>query len=339
MTSGSDSGRREALYAAKLRALVRGRWGDVVDGAHPGRFGGGSTIRTDSTGWVLAEEHPARSLGGALAWALTNGLAELHLLATADAGLLARRAASFRLAPEVWSITGTSLADAPAAPAPLPEEPALDARAEPFRLVFEHVGADPVLEHGILRAEVRGLEVARVEVDESGAHLAIGVGKHDREAHRELGAVQGDDGSVDRLFGVVRAVAEFRHAGGGGHAAYHLASERWLRSVVVRRPELAGASHLEPVSSPVDRTDLRQPAPAPARGVDAQGRPVLVVCSVGGDIDLVPAAVDAWSRDGRRPRLVLVVPQGDDHPALHRVAADLVFPADVVVAPPDWRSL
>jgi len=37
-----------------------------------------------------------------------------------------------------------------------------------------------VWEHGVLTAEVRGLEIARIENGE----LAVGVGKHDREGHR-----------------------------------------------------------------------------------------------------------------------------------------------------------
>ena len=336
MTPASNDRRREALLAAKLRALARSRWGDEVDGAEPGPLAGGATLRAGSRVWVLAEDDPGRSLGGALGWALTVGAGELHVIAAAEEGLLARRAGWFRLSPAVWPVIGTALAAQPAAPAPLPDEPGLDPRAEAFRAVFERAGAEPVVEGGILRAEVRGLEVARVELGEEGPRLAVGVGKHDREAHRELGSGAGGE---ERLFEVVRAVAEFRHEGGVGHPAYHLAGERWLRSVVLRRPELAGAAHLEPAPAPVARDDLRQRAPAPAGGLDSEGRAVLVVCSVGVDPDLVPAAVDAWLRDGRRPRLVLLVPQGDDYPALRRVAADLTFPAEVRVAPSEWRSL
>lgn len=339
MTSALDSGRRQALLAAKLRALVRSRWGDVVDSAVPAPFPSGSALRGETAAWVLAEDHPERALGGALAWALSRDVRELHLLAAGESGTLARRAGMFRLAPMVWPIEGAALASEPASPSPLPAEPPLDPRAERFRAIFEQAGADAVVEGGVLRAEVRGLEVARVEVDDDGPHLAVGVGRHDRDAHRELGQIQGDEGGLDRLFAVVRAVAEHRHEAGAGHAAYHLAGERWLRSVVLRRPELVGAAYLEPVPSPIARTDLRQPAPAPAAGLDTEGRALLVVCSVGVETDLVPEAADAWLRDGRRPRLVLVVPWGDDYPALHRVAADLTFPADVVAVPKEWRSL
>jgi hypothetical protein len=89
----------------------------------------------------------------------------------------------------------------------------------------------------------------------------------------------------------------------------------------------------------VERTDLRQPAPAPAGGVDLSGRPIVVVCSTGIDVDLVPAAADARLSDGRDARLVLVVPEGDDHPVTHALAAALADPAEVVTLPGDWRAL
>ncbi|MDP9442415.1 MAG: hypothetical protein M3P34_09635, partial [Actinomycetota bacterium] len=221
-------------------------------------------------------------------------------------------------------------------PEPLQPQPPLDPRVEPLRALFEKVGAECVVEEGILRAEVLGLEVARVESEDDSPRLAVGVGKHDREAQRE---VRGDRQGADELFEVIRLVAEHRVPTGFGHAAYHLAPERWLRSVVVRRPELVGAQHLEPAPSPVAREDLRQLAQAPAAGVDLDGEPLLVVCSVGIDVDLVPAAADAWLADGRQPRLVFCLPTGDDHPVTRGLAEALVMPAEIVTVPEDWRGL
>jgi hypothetical protein len=53
---------------------------------------------------------------------------------------------------------------------------------------------------------------------------------------------------------------------------------------------------------------------------------------------LVPLATDARLADGRNPRLVLAVPEGDDHPVTRRLAAALVEPAEVVTVPADWRA-
>jgi hypothetical protein len=55
------------------------------------------------------------------------------------------------------------------------------------------------------------------------------------------------------------------------------------------------------------------------------------VCSAGIDLDLVPFAADA--RDalgGPDTRLLLAVPEGDDHPVTRELAARLAVPAEVV---------
>jgi hypothetical protein len=176
--------------------------------------------------------------------------------------------------------------------------------------------------------------VARVEIDGTTdePRLAVGVGKHDREAQREI---RGDRQGLDELFEVVRIVAEHRVAEGAGHAAFHLSAERWLRDVVVRNPALVGATALRPVPSPTRRDDLRQPAPAPAADTQQQ---LLVVCSVGTDLDLVPAATDAYLADGRQPHVRFVVPEGDDLPSTRDLVDLLTIPADLVTVPPDWRT-
>ncbi len=329
-------GRRDALLKAKCRALVRSRWGDVVDRGVDAALPGGAAVAADSRAWVLAEEAPERALGGALAWATRrNGASgELDVMATGSAGALARRAAWLTTPIRVWPIEGSGLADQPARPEPIAPAAAPDPRVEPLRAVFERAGAESVVEGGVLRAEVLGLEVARAEIDVEGPRMAVGVGKHDREAQEEI---HGRNQGVDQLFEVVRIVTEHRVHDGAGHAAFHLAPERWLRSVVVSRPDLVGARDLTAVPSPVRRDDLRQSAPAPAAGTDHNGEPLLVVCSVGVDLDLVPVAIDAWLADGRKPRLVLCLPEGDDREVTRDLAALVRVPTEVRTVPPDWR--
>lgn len=237
----------------------------------------------------------------------------------------------------VWRIDGTTLTEAP--PAAYEPDPPLGPRTEAFRALFEQAGATTVAEGGILRAEVRGLEVARIVVDETTnePRLAVGVGKHDREAQKEI---HGDSQTLDHLFEVVRIVAEHRVAEGAGHAAFHLSPERWLRDVVIRNSALVGAADdLEARPSPNPRDDLRAAAPAPAAGTTSDtGAPLLVVCSVGTDLDLVPAATDAHAADGRNPHIRFVVPEGDDLPSTRDLVDLLTIPADLVTVPPDWRN-
>ena len=315
---------------------MRDHWGDhlATGEGTVGTFPGGATLRAAARGWVLAEEQPERALGGALAWARQHGLSELHLLAEEATPLLARRATTFVDGPQVWRIEGRALA--PAQPEPPRGEPPLPAAVEGFVPVLAEAGVEPVVEHGVLTGEVLGLEVARVVVDELGAFLEVGVGKHDRHAQRLM---HQDRPPTEALGAAAAAVREVRRPGAPAHQVNQLARERWLRALLVERPEVVGASELAPVPSPVRRTDLRQYAPAPATGLDVDGAPVVVVCSTGIDVDLVPAAADVRLGQDRRARLVLAVPAADDHPLTRALAAALAEPAELQVIPGDWRRL
>jgi len=185
---------------------------------------------------------------------------------------------------------------------------------------------------------VLGLEVCRAIVDddpissgEPGARLDVGIGEHDREAFR---LVHGD-GPVDAaLAQVVTEVAAHRRPGAPPHALNRLARERALRRRLVAEPSLVGLRSLTPAPPPVARTNLSDAVPCVALGTDGSGTPVVVVCSAGIDLDLVPFAADA--RDalaGSDVRLLLAVPDGDDHPVTRELAARLAVPAEVVPVP------
>jgi hypothetical protein len=339
-----SDGRRQALLEVKLRALIHGQWPGAADPAAPvAAFPGGAallgepSVAPGPTAWVLAGEPSVRSLGGALAWARRRGAGAVHLLVDTDedtAGVLARRAGEFAVPITVWRVAGRDLSRTE--PTPLPNPPLLPAGAAAWADVLWAHGADPVVEHGLLTGEILGLEVARIVVAAGGAHLEVGVGSQDRRAQLLL---RPDRDPVAALDDAVAAVREWRSAAAAPHPAGALASERWLRAVLVIRPDLVGAAHLAPVPPPLPRGDLRLPSPAPAAGVDLDDQPLLVVCSTGIDLDLVPTAADARLADGRDGvRLVLAVPPGDDHPVNRDMAAALRRPAELVTVPAGWKA-
>jgi hypothetical protein len=295
-------------------------------------FPGGAALRHDGTGWVLVDQHPAHSLGGVLAWATQRELSHVHVVSEEAAGVLARRAACFARSVEVWQVDGADLQ--PAAPARLvgatPSERALDLVG-----ALGQAGLDIVIEHGEIRGEVLGLEVARVVVDEQDARIEVGVGRHDREA---FALVHGDVPTADALAAVVDQVRAARRPGDLTHPLARLAPERWLRHEVLAAPALVGADRLDPLEPTVPRTDLRDPSPALAVGADPDGTPVVVACSVGVDLDLVPAAADGRLASIPDARLRLVVPVRDAHPVTRRLAAALHAPAEVVTVPDDFRA-
>ena len=115
-------------------------------------------------------------------------------------------------------------------------------------------GAVPVVEHGVVSGEVRGLEVCRVVDDpQTGAvRLEVGVGAHDREA---FAIVHGDVPTVEALAGVVDAVKAHRSPG-TPHPLNRLAPERLLRWRLEQEPSLVGLASVTPTQPPVPRRSV-----------------------------------------------------------------------------------
>lgn len=344
LTSTLPPEQQAALHAAKLRALVTDHWGPGLD-LEPSLFPGGAATRAGDRGWFLAGDEPARALGAALAWASRHDIDDLHVLAGSATDVLARRAVLFAPAPTVWRIEGHTLHEVTARPGGAPEAEGLTsdtkrsgagADGSEFALLLADAGADVVCEHGVVAGEVRGLEIARVVVAEDGsAALEVGVGRHDREA---FAMVHGDLPTREALASVIATVRENRRAGAESHPLSRLAEERWVRAVLVERPDLVGCARLAPVVPLLPRDSVKDVVPACLVGEDLDGRAVVVACSVGIDLDLVPTAAEVRAHHAPAARLLLALPARDDSPVTRRVAARLRHPAEVVVLPDDWRS-
>lgn len=329
-STGSDPARRSRLLAVKLAALVRDHAGEA--GAVPGTFPGGAALVRDGVAWVLVEDAPHRALGPALAWARQQGADRVQVVVEAESGVLARRAALFAdPEPGVWHAQGRTLL--PGIPAPYPDAGAVPAEHEQFVELIETAGATVHREHGVLTGEVAGLEVCRALTDrELGTpRLEVGVGAHDREAFLLM---HGDFPTLASLARVVEAVRAHRSPGADPHPLNRLGAERLLRHRLLSAPALVGAVALEAADPPVVRPNVKDPVPCVAVGHGAAGEPVVVVCSVGVDLDLVPFAADARAFHGPADaRLVLALPERDVVGPTVALAARLAHPADVVGVP------
>jgi hypothetical protein len=332
--------RRSRLRGIKLRTLVGDHLGRAVT-ADPATFPPGtSALVDDDLAWVLVDDDPARGLGPALAWARRRDAHALHVLAECDTGLLARRAAAFSLPITVWHVDGRTLEPASAASLTAPPGP------NPAHLsllpVIEAGGATPVIEHGVVIGEVRGLEVCRVVDDpvDDHARLEVGIGVHDREA---FALIHGDIPTADALAGVVDAVT--RHRGtGADHALDRLVPERLLRWRLEQDSGDLGLDSLAPAEPPVPRPNVKERAPCSARGRRADGSEVVVVCSVGVDLDLIPYATDARRLGESQPGVgggtmesaetLIVLPSRDLVP----ITVELAGLLDQAVALVSWPS-
>ncbi|MGH1489930.1 MAG: hypothetical protein ACRBK7_11145 [Acidimicrobiales bacterium] len=287
-----------------------------------------------------------RGLGPALRWARSQGAERLTLIAEADvASDLARRAGLLDVAVDVWSATGAEVE--PATESPILRPPELPTDELRFASVISEAGARALDDHGMLIAEIAGLEVARVVTEEpvageiisgeavpgesdaddgpaggepadrpvsgylpvdDGPHLSVGVGQADRELQQYIHGHLDDDTNLRRA---IAAVVRERRPGVGSHPLARVARQRWLRAIALDDPALLGLSALEAVTPLRPRHTVLGDEPAVAIGHDDQGNTSVVAFSVGVDLDLLPEAADYRHRDAPDARLVIVLPERD----------------------------
>ncbi len=340
---------RSALLAAKLRALVAEGWRRDASTLTPRPFPGGASLvdPTSGDGWCLVSpsprdrdpmdrsvdetpEHvnPRGWLGGSIVWASRNERTHLDVIVDTVDGNDARRAALFGNGPTLWRSVGRAVHQI----APIPFQPVAppDAVVELFRVVIADAGADPVIDHGVLRAEYRGLEVGRVVASEDGVpRLDVGVGKHDRLANSMLGH---DRDVLVALRNAVASVKDHRRAGAAPHPANQLVNARWMRHVVVNDPSLVGVDVALDAVEGTEPAGLKRATPA-----IALGRNVVVACGTGSDLDTVTFAADARAWYAPNAELVIVLSESDVL-APQRLLVERVHNARLVTIAPGWKD-
>jgi hypothetical protein len=333
-----DPEQRARLLAAKLRVLVHGHWPPDPDPAGsartPAGFGGGAAVVAGDRAWVLLDGG-GHGIGSVLAWARQRGIGQLDLLAGegVDAGVLARRAGYFAAPPTVWAVVGTELAPATAEPWRDPARPPDDLLA--LADVLDRAGLDVVVDHGVVSGEVLGLEVARVVAGpDATPEIEVGVGRTDREA---FAAVHGHLPVDAALRSVVDTVRGHRRAEAPAHPLNRLAGERWLRAHLLADPARLPGWDLRPVEGPIPRGSVNDVVPAILAGTDADGAPVVVACSVGVDLEVVPLAADARTAHDPAARLVIALPARDALEVTRALASALRQPAELLPIEGDWR--
>ena len=289
----------------------------------------GVIARRDDHAWVVSMSDDLAVLGGVLVWSDRHAPATLDLVVDHHAGVHARRAAA--LAPEcrVWSSVGGTVA--PATPEPMPEPRPCPDDAAHLEAALAELGIDVVCEDGILRGEIEGLEVARIVHGPDGPVLEAGVGRFDREAGVLL---QAGRPAVQAVADTAAQVRPHRRPGAPAHAIGRLARERWLRAVVIDAPAAVGIDLPVPVEPVPPRANLLEVVPAALLGIDGD-RSVLVVCSVGADLGLVPAIADLVVVHS--PDLVrIVVPERDRLPHLERLSRRIPVPTEIRAVDAPW---
>jgi len=325
-----DANRRALLERSRAEGLLRSSFDLDLASLELNTAPFGITAqRADGHAWVVSMSDDLAALGGVLVWIDRAKPTEVDLVVDHHAGVHARRVAV--LAPEcrVWLVDGTVVERAEPAPIP-PPLPRPDDAAH-LEAPLADLGLDIVCEDGILRGEVAGLEVSRILHGADGAVLEAGVGRFDREAGVLLHAGRSP---VDAVAEAADQVRPHRTPGAASHAVNRLARERWLRHVVLGDSaafDLDLPALVEPIPP---RANLLEVAPAALLGIDGS-RSVLLVCSVGVDLGLIPAIADLIAVHG--PDLVrIVVPERDRLPHLERLIGRLPVPTEIRTIATPW---
>ncbi len=310
---GSNPEDRYRLWAAKLRGTISRYWPEAALGEVVGLpFGSAGQLEDGSVAWVLVEVSGGASVGGVVAWAAkaAPNATTVHVLVPEamekfayPAPVWARLATYFQPSVLVYELTPSGCERVePGARTTWPE---IAPHAAELGEYLAEAELELVIEAGILRGEVLGLEVARVvelDLPPGGASEAadrgqfgsfgidIGVGRFDQEISRML---QAETVPLEALVRTADYVRLNRTVGSGVHPLAQLCRERWLRrQFILERPRLE-AHLLEPT---VPRASLRQNSVC---GVHEDR--MVHVFTTGVDLDAVAQAADL--RNGLAERL------------------------------------
>lgn len=326
MSALSDQ-RLGELRQAKLRALVRARF-EILDSLTD-TFRDGATLLGADGAFVLIESATEASLGGALVWFTRNERPVLHVIVDASsevAAVLARQAQWWAPPVTLWRLEGTAMVEVHAAPPPGPPT-AAPSGAEALVEMLDAEGLDVVVDHGVIRGEVLGLEVARITDGAQGPVLEVGVGRFDREISSMLHSGVPTADALHRAAELVRA---HRRRDAPRHPLRDLVPERWVRALVLADPSMVDATTLAPCDMTVEPLNLRVRQPAAAVGMDPTGHGVVVVCSAGFDLDVVALAADTRQWHDPDARLVVAVAASGPLSILEDLATLLRRPATLV---------
>ncbi|MEX0767774.1 MAG: hypothetical protein WD029_04805 [Microthrixaceae bacterium] len=297
-------------------------------------------LLVDGHGFVLLSEASTRALSAALIWAAQQPAQKLTVFTDDRAGELARFASYFQLAEQSIELRWIQGSESRTVPAQsVPEAAAMPQRQALLEQQLLDEGLEVVHEHGVTRGELLGLEVARLVVwpSEFGGddelHLEVGVGRFDRDAHA---AVRPDQSAVEDLSHTVSIIRDHRFPAAPSHAVQRLSRERWLRATLIEQPALVGATELTALGMTSEATGLRDPFPAAALGTAVDGSPLLVVCSCGVDLALVPLAADLREQVNSDASLLLALPMKDHHVATKWLASMLRRPSELIDLAVGW---
>lgn len=325
---------RAQLLCAKLTALSRE---NLQFDAQPEVRGALAVAHANGRAAVLMENSGAADIGAAFLWAQRVDAQQVDIFTDDNAGLMARLAQYFVTPSTVWQVAGPTAT--PATPQAFGERlVAPPVHAELLDILTE-AGCEVVVEHGVYRGEINGLEVARLVKwptstgGDGEYHIEVGVGRFDRDA---TAAVHADTPPTELLESTISLIKTHRQAGAIGHPVQYLARSRWLRAELILDPSAVGLQDLQAADMTSEATGIKDDHPSAAIGLSADGARAVLVCSTGVDLSLAARAGDTRAFHDESADLHIAVPERDATTVTRTLATLLKDPATVHPISVDW---
>ena len=232
----------------------------------------------------------------------------------------------------LWIVEGNTLVPHPELNASTPEhEFSIDSG---IRSLLEHNNCRIVFEHGKVKAEVRGLEVAEVVLDQNGENqIQVGVGIYDQEAHK---IINSNEAIETTLLRAIEDILKFRHKESRPHPLNRVARSKWLIHEFINSYKHFGFNEIQYVASPNLPMNISHGLPASAIG-KRDSKEIIVTAFAGADLEAVPTAaqlLEAYSAD----EIWLIHTAIDTYPAIQRQATHLRVPVSFIEVEAPWPT-
>ena len=326
-----DSSQFESLVLAKLKNLASPLFKseDYIEES----FQAGALLYNPSLLIAYSASEEASVLSFVLAHHEVNDGVEIHLVVDQENSELYEQVLGFGLDITIWIAEGKELVKhphiTPYQRIRVPE------KARKLGAVLEKFDCRLLEEHGILRAEVHGLEVARVvQVEDGLFEINVGVGEYDQSAHNTLNGTAGIERNLEEVIATVR---KFRSKQGAPHPLNRVLRSRWLMSEAVSNPDILGLEQLDFLESLLPSHGALRNEPCSAIGRKDESV-TLVLAATGMDLSLVPQA-GGQIRRHKPDSLIFLLPERDQHPAIFRQAQHLLIEPTFTMIEEPWPQL
>ncbi len=321
-----DVERRAELNQAKLNVLLKNTFPDEV--FEPIYSNSSSIYSNGKQRFLYAPEQRVSPLAIALATE-TNEL-QTNLVVDNSEPVLLQQTHGLNAEIILWIIDDDRVVQHP--DSAIEERTEINVLGEDFKELLKASGCDVVQEHGVLKGEIKGLEVARVVINDEGQQvLQVGVGAYDQEAHKILDSQQTPE---EKLFRVISQVMEYRNQKSEPHPLNRVARAKWMITEIVTSPKNFGLEEVQSLSMLEEVDTVTENHPAAAIGRTGAGS-VLIVASSGIDLQTIPVAAGLLASTGAEEVWIALSPK-DRHPAIINSARYLKAPSRFIEINEPW---